>query len=241
MRRSLSVSEAVQRKDRLRLYFDGIGFERWSAIYGQEQLSPIRRSIRDGHAAMLGQAASWLEERHAGFPNQPMALDAGCGTGLFTIALAKRGFRVTAVDIAPQMVAAAQRFAQKLGIDSEVEFAVGDLETITNVQNAPGAYDVVCCFDVLIHYPQSDFVRLCTQLATLSRNTLLLTYAPFNPMLAAMHRLGRYFPKNHRHTDIQMMPDHVVEQTLAAAGMQIQRRVRVSKGFYHVTLLEATR
>src|SRR5690349_9509299 len=109
---------AQQHKSRLREYFDGIGFERWSAIYGQAEVSRIRQTIRAGHAAMLAQAEQWLCEGVGSWelgvgngltnpqpptPNSaPQVLDAGCGTGLFSLALARRGFDVTAVDIAPQ-------------------------------------------------------------------------------------------------------------------------------------------
>mgnify|MGYP000269925098 CR=1 FL=1 len=34
-------------KSRLLAYFDGQGFERWSAIYGDAEVSRIRRTIRD--------------------------------------------------------------------------------------------------------------------------------------------------------------------------------------------------
>ncbi|WP_299407149.1 bifunctional 2-polyprenyl-6-hydroxyphenol methylase/3-demethylubiquinol 3-O-methyltransferase UbiG [uncultured Roseobacter sp.] len=43
------------------------------------------------------------------FPSQPCTvLDIGCGTGTFALELSKRGYSVTAVDPAPQMIAAAR-------------------------------------------------------------------------------------------------------------------------------------
>jgi hypothetical protein len=59
--------------------------------------------------------------------------------------------------------------------------------------------------------------------------------------LAMLHHIGGVFPKGQRRTEIQMIPDHIVHKTLAQAGMQTRRSVRVSKGFYHVALLEAGR
>lgn len=232
--RLLPVPDAAPLKEQLRSYFDGIGFERWSAIYGQQHLSPIRRSIRDGHATMLDQAESWLRERYGSATNA-QALDAGCGTGLFTVRLARQGFRVTSVDIAPQMVAAAREQAQQAGVESQITWITGDLERVA------GSYDVVSCFDVLIHYPAVGFEALCSHLAGLCRETLLMTYAPHSPLLAAMHRIGGYFPKNHRRTEIQMIRDRDVQRVLKACGLQIRRTARISKGFYHVTLLEASR
>ncbi len=222
-----------EHKQQLRRYFDGIGFERWAAIYGQGHLSSVRRSIREGHTNMLVQAEAWLDEQT--FAADARALDAGCGTGLFSTALARRGFAVTAIDIAPQMVNAAVTQAEQADVREHINFVTGDLETIR------GEYDVVACFDVLIHYPQSGFAPMCRRLAQCCQGTLLLTYAPYNQLLAIMHWLGGYFPKSQRRTEIQMMPDSFVAQTLADSGMHVCRSVRVSKGFYHVTLLEARR
>lgn len=235
------MSETAHLKDQLRAYFDGIGFERWSAIYGEGKLSPIRRSIRDGHTAMLTHSLRWLRERFPQLPPSAQALDAGCGTGLFSTMLAQHGFQVTAVDIAAQMVAAAAQQVQQQQLHERVHFVVDDLESFSQRNDVPQVYDLVACFDVLVHYPASAFVPLCTSLARMSRNMLLLTYAPYEPLLAALHRVGAYFPKSQRRTEIQMIPEQLVHQTLAAAGMQVQRSIRVSKGFYHVTLLEAWR
>lgn len=229
------MADLSDHKAQLRAYFDGIGFDRWVAIYGQAELSPIRRTIRDGHAMMMAQAEAWLLDRMPLMPAAAQALDAGCGTGLFSVALARRGFAVTAVDIAPQMVNAAAQQARRAGVHERVRCLAGDLESVS------GCYDAVTCLDVLVHYPAPSFTRMCARLAQLSRGALLLTYAPYEPVLAALHWLGGRFPRGHRRTDIQMVSDQLVQQTLEAAGMQVCRSARISKGFYHVTLLEAFR
>ena len=85
--------DTAHHKAQLRRYFNGIGFERWAAIYGEGELRGVRRSIRAGHSAMLAAACEYLDgaRHHAA---EPAALDAGCGTGLFSLALAQRGYRV---------------------------------------------------------------------------------------------------------------------------------------------------
>ncbi len=180
---------------------------------------------------MLDQAGIWLDAQS--FPANACALDAGCGTGLFSVELARRGFRVTAVDISTQMTKAAQTQARQAGVAERIHFITGDLEAVN------GAYDVVACFDVLIHYAQPDFTQICTRLAHLCRGTLLLTYAPYNRLLATMHWIGGHFPRSQRRTEIQMIRGTTVQQILESAGMHIRHSVRVSKGFYHVTLVEA--
>lgn len=225
--------DITRHKARLRQYFDGIGFERWSAIYGEARLSPIRRSIRDGHTAMLALAECWLDADGTG--RTGTALDAGCGTGLFSLALARRGLQVTAADIAPQMVAATRAAATEAGLAGRITGVVSDLEELQ------GRYDLVACFDVLIHYPSGPFELMLRHLAGLSAETLLFTYAPSSPLLSAMHRVGGIFPHSQRRTDIQMIPEALVRSTLDDCAMTIRRSQRISSGFYHVTLVHATR
>lgn len=231
-------------KQQLQEYFNGVGFERWAAIYGEAPLSRVRRTIRAGHAEMLAQAGDWLRERYpqtAGHTPQTAGhtlLDAGCGTGLFSTAMAGCGFAVTAVDIAPRMVETARRRAEEAGVAGHIRFLKGDTEVVT--QNLE-PFDAVVCFDVLVHYPQESFVPLCTHLARLSNGPLLLTYAPYNRVLAAMHWVGGFFPRGQRRTEIQMIRSSVVADALAAAGMRIQRSADISRGFYHVRLIEADR
>jgi magnesium-protoporphyrin O-methyltransferase len=225
----------IQHKAALRQYFDGIGFARWSAIYDStERLSPVRRSIRTGHSEMMALAERWLDATTRPWTDR-QALDAGCGTGLFSMALARRGMQVRSVDIAPQMVEATRRNATSAGLAHRIEASAGDLETID------GSFDLVCCFDVLIHYPSAAFVDMLAHLAGRTRDTLLFTYAPYSPTLALMHRIGGYFPRGQRRTEIQMVPDDQVRATLRSLGLVLRRSARVSCGFYHVALIEASR
>ncbi|MCB0061384.1 MAG: hypothetical protein KDE19_04695, partial [Caldilineaceae bacterium] len=97
----------------------------------------------------------------------------------------------------------------------------------------------VVSFDVLVHYPPQAFGPLCTRLAELSKGPLLITYAPYSRLFATLHKIGGFFPKSQRRTEIQMTPDPVVAGLLSAVGKTVQRTASISKGFYHVKLLEA--
>src|SRR2546428_8235435 len=64
-------------------------------------------------------------------------LEIGCGTGTNAIALARRGYRVTAVDFVDLAVRRARPQAQQAGV--EIDFRVGDATRI----DPGGPYDVV--------------------------------------------------------------------------------------------------
>ncbi|MGJ3238541.1 MAG: magnesium protoporphyrin IX methyltransferase [Anaerolineae bacterium] len=227
----MMVDETSAHKAHLQEYFDTLGFERWSAIYdGHSELSSVRQSVREGHAEMLSQAQVWLQQT---CEQGGTLLDVGCGTGLFSVAQAQQGFDVTAVDIAPRMVTATVQSAECADVAGRIEAQVGDIES------TQGHYDVVVCFDVLIHYPPQVVEVFCQHLAERTQQTLLLTYAPYNALLAGLHWIGGMFPRSQRRTEIQMIRDHDIDRILSRAQMRVVRRQRVSCGFYHVMLLQA--
>jgi magnesium-protoporphyrin O-methyltransferase len=219
----------TQHRAQLQSYFNGVGFDRWSAIYGSGPVSRVRRTVREGHQLMLDQATTWLDN----VPPAATVLDAGCGTGLFSLEMARRGHPVTAADIAPRMVEATGAAAAAANLD--IHCYISDIESLT------GNHDIVACFDVLVHYPPHTFVPVLQHLACRTTNTLLITYAPYNRFLAFLHWVGGHFPKGERRTTIQMMRDSVVTSTLGAEGLHVTRTASISKGFYHVKLLEAKR
>ncbi|MEU4422497.1 methyltransferase domain-containing protein [Actinoplanes sp. NPDC024001] len=68
----------------------------------------------------------------------PRVLDAGCGTGDLALALARRGFQVTAVDISPVAIETAQARAAAAGLS--VDFQVQDA---TRLSLPPAGFDTI--------------------------------------------------------------------------------------------------
>lgn len=66
-----------------------------------------------------------VEEILRGYTSKKEILDLGCGTGRFAIELAKRGYRMTGLDITNEMLEVAQRNARKE--DVKVRFIKGDI------------------------------------------------------------------------------------------------------------------
>ncbi len=76
--------------------------------------------------------------RTAGLAPGSAVLELGCGTGQLTASLAGRGFELTALDIGPSLVAAAQRALGGPG----VTFVVSSFEDFAA---ADGTFDLIVC------------------------------------------------------------------------------------------------
>ena len=79
------------------------------------------------------------------------ALDAGCGTGFLSLELAARGHRVTGVDFAPAMIAAAKRKAAAQHLD--IAFEPADAEQLPF---PPASFDLVISRHVLWTLPHPE-------------------------------------------------------------------------------------
>ncbi len=220
------------RKAALREYFGPAGFERWKIIYGDGPVSFIRRTVREGHAAVVGQAMEWIGPQSA-----LRVLDAGCGPGVVSLQLARQGHTVKGYDLSEQMVEAARQSLtqEPVEVRERVEFNCSDLETLAD----QAKFDLAICLDVLIYYPEEELTRMLSRLKTLSPDRLIFTYAPASLLLRGMHWLGKKFPRRQRATRLEIIGEKAVKRALAANGWHLARQRHFNKGFYHVVLAEA--
>lgn len=84
-------------------------------------------------------------------------LEIGCGIGTDTMSFARRGARVTAVDLSEQSVEIASRRAREYGLADRIKFFVGNAEELSDFVPLD-AYDLVYSFGVLHHTPHPDRV-----------------------------------------------------------------------------------
>lgn len=76
-------------------------------------------------------------------------LDVGCGGGLLAECMARRGARVTGIDLAPGALEVARLHALESGI--AVEYRLIAAESLAKAE--PEAFDLVTCLEMLEHVP----------------------------------------------------------------------------------------
>lgn len=112
--------------------------------------------------------AGYDELHDLAFPEAPKGrvLDLGCGTGAHAIRLARRGFKVVAMDLSLYGVRAARERFKREGLSGH--FVVADAERLPLKD---GAVDTVWSSLLLHHFPKLD--RLPNELARISKNRLV--------------------------------------------------------------------
>jgi len=85
-----------------------------------------------------------------GDPTTYSVLDAGCGSGTKSLELARRGYRVLAIDFSAAVLDLARHEASTLGFADQISFARGDL---TDLQIPAASVHRAVCWGVLMHVP----------------------------------------------------------------------------------------
>ncbi|HEY1889968.1 MAG TPA: bifunctional 2-polyprenyl-6-hydroxyphenol methylase/3-demethylubiquinol 3-O-methyltransferase UbiG [Steroidobacteraceae bacterium] len=91
------------------------------------------------------------------------ALDVGCGGGMLSEALSRRGARVTGIDLAPGMVEVARLHAAEEGLDVDYRIVAAEELAASDAQS----FDVITCMEMLEHVPQP--AHMMATLASLVR------------------------------------------------------------------------
>ena len=76
--------------------------------------------------------------------------DVGCGGGILAESLARKGGRVTGIDVAPRVLATARLHLHESGLD--VDYRQLTVEELA--EESPQAFDVVTCMEMLEHVPE---------------------------------------------------------------------------------------
>ena len=217
----------IERRGQLETYFDRTAAEAWSRLTSDAPVSRIRATVREGRDRMRRTLLDWLPDDLRG----RRLLDAGCGTGMLALEAAKRGAEVTAIDLSPTLVGLAR---DRLPGNLRVDFRVGDM-----LDPALGRFDHVVSMDSLIHYKAGDMVRALELLTERTGSSVVFTFAPRTRALAAMHAVGKLFPRGNRAPAIEPVREASLRHLLTGLdGWKASRTERIACGFYTSQALE---
>ena len=224
-----------QRRGEIEHYFDRTAVAAWEKLTSDAPVGRIRQTVRAGRDEMRATLLSWLGHDLAG----KRILDAGCGTGALAVEAARRGASVVAIDLSPTLVDLA-RSRIPPDVADRVTFLSGDM-----LDEALGEFDHVVAMDSIIHYQTADAVKALAQLAPRTRHSILFTFAPRTPFLAAMISVGRLLPKRDRAPWLQPMAEKDITALMDLHESLIDwacaRGQRVSSGFYKSQAMEWVR
>jgi magnesium-protoporphyrin O-methyltransferase len=223
----MSSATYLTRRGELQTYFDRTAADAWARLTSDAPVSGIRATVRAGRDRMRTILLGCLPSDLRG----ARVLDAGCGTGAFSVEAARRGAHVVAIDLSPTLVnLARERTPRDLG-SGRIVFHVGDM-----MDPALGTFDYIVAMDSLIHYRAPDMARVVGGFASRANSGVAFTFAPRTPMLSVMHAVGRLFPRGDRAPAIEPVGQNAISRRLMAepalAGWSIGRSERVASGFY---------
>ena len=130
--------------------FEALAYRWWdteSEFKPLHEINPLRLDFIDKHAGLTGKKV----------------LDIGCGGGILTESMAKRGAQVKGIDLGETPLAVAKLHAKDESPGLKLEYQAISAEDIA--QQEPNSYDIVTCMEMLEHVPDpAAIVTACANL-----------------------------------------------------------------------------
>jgi len=227
------LNDKQAEKREVKGYFETTGFDRWNRIYSNsDDVNKVQRNIRIGHQKTVDEVLTWIKQ--SGQLNDVSFCDAGCGVGSLSIPLAEMGAgSINASDISEAMTEEADRRARDAQLDmSRLRFVASDLESLS------GSFHTVCCLDVFIHYPQRAAEDMVRHLCSLTEERLIVSFAPYTPLLALLKGIGQLFPGPSKTTRAYTLREKGIVAAAEASGFKPVRRSLNKAPFYFSRLIE---
>lgn len=160
-------------------------WDRNSEFKPLHDINPLRANYVDRHSPVCGQRL----------------IDVGCGGGILAEAMARRGAMVTGIDMGEAPLSVAELHKLESGV--EVSYARSTAEDMA--EQEPGAFDIVCCLEMLEHVPDpGSVIQACANMAkpgaalyfsTINRNPKSFAFA----IVGAEHILQMLPPGTHEY------------------------------------------
>jgi 2-polyprenyl-6-hydroxyphenyl methylase/3-demethylubiquinone-9 3-methyltransferase len=165
-------------------------------------INPLRLEWIAGHTELAGATV----------------LDVGCGGGILAEAMARRGARVTGIDLSDKALRVAQLHLHESKLDIRYEKS--------SVEDYAGEFDLVTCMELLEHVPQpASMVAACARLvrpggrvffSTINRNPKSYLFA----VVGAEYVLG-LLPKG-THDYMRFIKPSELSRWSRAAGLRVE-------------------
>lgn len=223
------MADYAATRDRVETYFDQTATKVWERLTSDAPVSGIRATVRAGRDRMRALMLAQLPDDMTGM----RILDAGCGTGAMAVELAHRGAQVLAVDISPALIEIA-RARVPADLAGQIDWRSGDM-----MNAAFGAFDHMLAMDSMIYYTAADIAGILNTAAPRLSGKFVFTLAPRTPLLMAMFRVGKLFPRKDRSPVMipHSLPLVQAELRRATVPGRLQEIERINAGFYISTAL----
>lgn len=145
--------------------FNKLASEWWSnsgAFATLHEINPLRLNWIEEHIKRSYQSDNDSQTAETGLAGKKV-LDVGCGGGILSESMARRGADVTGVDLGTENLKAAALHAEQSSLENTLRYQHIPVEDLAKTH--AGQFDVVTCMEMLEHVPDpSSIVQACFDL-----------------------------------------------------------------------------